>query len=142
MKPTFTSVPFKGDDNFTQFAGVGKFSAAGIVLEYEKKLFGIIKNGITESRISLDDILDLKFKRGFFKRGAKIEIRLKSFARLSEVPHRNGTIILKLEHRDFERGEEAVKRVHQSMEESLKLETSQVTVSDLFEEETKDLSEK
>lgn len=109
MSKGFTSIPFKIDDNFSQIAGVGKFSSAGIVLEFESKLFGIIKSGVKESRIALDEILDVKFRKGVFKRGAKIEIRLKSFTKLSEVPNRDGKITLKLERDDFERGAEAVK---------------------------------
>jgi hypothetical protein len=146
MKETFTAIPFKIDDNFTQIAGVGKFSAAGIVLEYEGKIFGIIKSGVKETRIAIDEILDVKFKKGVFKRGAKIEIRLKSFAKLNEVPNRDGKIILKLERGDFERGEEAVLRLQKDLNEYQEsLPPTRTPVSRLFdgdEEETKELEEK
>jgi hypothetical protein len=141
---SFTSVPFKIDDNFTQISGVGKFSAAGIVLEYEGKLFGIIKSGVKESRISLEDILDVKFKKGVFKRGAKIEIRLKSFTKLNEVPNKDGKITLKLERDDFERGEEAVLKLQKDLtEHQQSLPPAHTPVSRLFdesEEETKELN--
>jgi hypothetical protein len=146
MQQNFTSVPFKIDDNFTQISGVGKFSQAGIVLEYEGKIFGIIKSGVKESRIALDDILDVKFKKGVFKRGAKIEIRLKSFTKLSEVPNRDGKITLKLEKDDFERGEEAVARLQKDLQGFQDaLPPTRTPVSRLFDEsedETKDLGEK
>jgi hypothetical protein len=111
----FISVPFKIDDNFTQIAGVGKFSQAGIVLEYEGKMFGIIKSGVKESRIALDEILDVKFRKGLFKRGAKIEIRLKSFTKQSEMPNKDGKITLKISRDDFERAEEAVAKLQKDL---------------------------
>ncbi|MDQ3062973.1 MAG: hypothetical protein M3R14_08960 [Acidobacteriota bacterium] len=116
-KTNFISVPFKIDDNFTQIAGVGKFSQAGIVLEYEGKLFGIIKSGVKESRIALDEILDVKFRKGVLKRGAKIEIRLESFTKLSEFPNKDGKITLKLARDDFERAAEAVAKLQKDLNE-------------------------
>jgi len=143
---SFTSVPFKIDDNFTQIAGVGKFSRAGIVLEYEGKIFGIIKSGVKESRIALDEILDVKFRKGFFKRGAKIEIRLKSFTKLSEVPNKDGKITLKLHADDFARGEQAVLELQKDLRQHQDtLPPTRTPVSSLFDEsenETKDLDEK
>lgn len=130
----FISVPFKIDDNFTQIAGVGKFSQAGIVLEYEGKIFGIIKSGVKESRIALDEILDLKFRKGLFKRGAKIEIRLKSFTRLSEMPSKEGKITLKISRDDFERAEDAVAKLQKDLTEHLEsLPPARTPVSRLFE---------
>ncbi len=139
----FISVPFKMDDNFTQIAGVGKFSAAGIVLEYEGKIFGIIKSGVKESRIALDDILDIKFRKGVFRIGAKIEIRLKSFTKLSEMPNKDGKISLKIARDDFERAIEAVGKLQKDFgEHQAHLPPPQTPVSRLFsgdELETSDL---
>lgn len=130
----FTSVPFKIDDNFTQIAGVGKFSRAGIVLEYEGKLFGIIKSGVKESRIALDEILDIKFRKGLLKRGAKIEIRLKSFTRLNEMPNNDGKITLKISRDDFERGAEAVEKLQKDLTDYQEsLPPARTPVSRLFE---------
>ena len=88
--------------------GVAKFSSAGIVLEFESKLFGVISHGVKEARLSVADLLDVKFKKGVLKRGAKIEIRLKSFAQLSELPNKEGKLTLKLAPDDFERARDAV----------------------------------
>lgn len=145
MKENFTSVPFTIDDNFTQIAGVGKFSPAGVVLEYEGKIFGIIKSGVKEARIALDEILDVKFKKGLLKRGAKIEIRLKSFTQLSEFPNKDGKIILKISRDDFERGEEAVIKLHKDLTvRTESLPPTHTPVSRLFdetdEEETRELN--
>jgi len=137
----FISVPFKIDDNFSQIAGVGKFSSAGIVLEYEGKIFGIIKSGVKESRIALNEIFDIKFRKGVFKRGARIEIRLKSFTKLSEMPNKDGKITLKINRDDHARAEEAVANLQRdlsSFQASLPDSTSS-PVSRLFEdEETKE----
>jgi len=144
-KTNFISVPFKIDDNFTQIAGVGKFSAAGVVLEYEGKLFGIIKSGVKESRIALDEILDVKFRRGVLKRGAKIEIRLESFTRLSELPNKDGKITLKLARDDFQRAAEAVAKLQKDLSEHRESPSPpQTLVSRLFDDdsETDRLGEK
>jgi hypothetical protein len=129
----FISVPFKIDDNFTQIAGVGKFSRAGIVMEYEGKMFGIIKSGVKESRIALEEILDIKFRKGLFRHGAKIEIRLKSFTKLSEMPNKDGKITLKLSRDDFERGEEAVTKLQKDLNEHHESLPTHTPVSRLFE---------
>ncbi|HXG83135.1 MAG TPA: hypothetical protein VNI84_03820 [Pyrinomonadaceae bacterium] len=132
---SFTSVPFKIADNFTQISGVGKFSRAGVVLEYEGKIFGIIKSGVKESRIALDEILDVKFRKGVFKHGARIEIRLKSFTKLSEVPNKDGKITLKLERDDFERGRQTVLELQKEINETReKLPPNRTPVSSLFDE--------
>jgi len=137
----FISVPFKIDDNFSQIAGVGKFSRVGIVLEYEGKIFGIVKSGVKESRIALDEILDAKFRKGFFKRGARIEIRLKSFTKLSQMPNNDGKITLKIKSDDFERAEEAVLKLQKDLTEHRESKPPTHTpVSRLFDEteETQD----
>jgi len=129
----FISIPFKIDDNFTQIAGVGKFSRAGIVMEYEGKMFGIIKSGVKESLIALDEILDIKFRKGLFRRGVKIEIRLKSFTKLSEMPNKDGKITLKISPDDFERGEEAVAKLQIDLTEHQESLPPHTPVSRLFE---------
>lgn len=132
----FISVPFKIDDNFSQIAGIGKFSTAGIVLEYEGKIFGIIKSGVKESKISVDDILDIKFKKGLLKRNAKIEIRTKTFSKLAEVPNKEGKITLKIERDDIERAEEAVAKLQKDLTEyEESLPPTRTPVSRLFDED-------
>ena len=139
MQTGFISIPFKMDEKFSQISGIGKFSGAGIVLEYEGKIFGIIKSGVKESRIALDEILDVKFRKGVFKHGAKIEIRTKSFTKLSEVPNRDGKIILKLQRADYERAEEAVAKLLKDLAEHREnLPPAHTPVTRLFTEENED----
>lgn len=133
---SFISVPFKTESGLSQIDGIGKFSSAGIVLEFESKLFGIIKGGVKEIRLPLDDLLDVKFRKGFFRLGARIEIRLKSFAQLSELPNSNGKITLKFARDDFERARDAVASLQKNLNEHREsLPPTHTPVSRLFDEE-------
>ncbi len=137
----FTSVPFKTESahGLTQVNGVAKFSSAGIVLEFESKLFGIIGGGVKEVRLAKDDILDLKFRRGVFRRSAKIQIRTKTFTKLAEVPNSDGKITLNLVRDDIERGESAVLQLQKDLAEHAEsLQPPRTPVSDLFLEEAED----
>jgi hypothetical protein len=140
---SFISVPFKTESGLSQVNGVGKFSSAGVVLEFESKLFGILPGGVKEARIPIAEILDVKFKKGVLKRGAKIELRMKTFGKLSQLPYKDGKLTLKLERDDYERGEEAVARLQKDMAEQQESEPPPHTpVSRLFDEsedETREL---
>lgn len=110
---SFTSIPFKADkhDGLSSVNGVAKFSSAGVVIEFEAKLFGLISNGVKEARIAMSEIHAIKFKKGVFKRGAKIELRLNSYAQLAAMPHKDGKITLKIFADDFEAARDAVARI-------------------------------
>ncbi len=144
MQENFISLPFKIDDNFTQIAGIGKFSPAGIILEYEGKIFGIIKSGVKEARLGIDEIMDVKLRKGFFKVGAKIEIRTISFTKLSEFPNKDGKITLKIERRDFERAVEVVAKLQSDLNKHKKnsLPPKYSPVSRLFDEIEDETTEK
>lgn len=140
----FISIPFKTESGMSQIEGIGKFSPAGIVLEFESKLFGLISNGVKENRIALDEILDVTFHKGVFKRGAKIVIRLKSYAKLAEMPNRDGKVTLKIPRDDFERARDAIEKLNKDIaEQQATLPPVQTPVSRLFDEsedETKELN--
>jgi hypothetical protein len=106
----FVSIPFKASsaNGFRSYNGVAKFSDAGVVLEFESKILDLVSTGVRETRLPMSEILDIKFRKGFFGRGAKIEIRLKSLARLAEMPNNDGKLILKLAKEDVERAERAI----------------------------------
>ena len=132
----FITVPFKTESGLSQIDGIGKFSSAGVVLEFESKLFGIIKNGVKEIRLSTADILDVRFRKGLFKIGAKIEIRLKSFAKLSELPNKDGKLALKIRRDDFKLAQEAVAKLQKDLTEYQEsLPPTHTPVSRLFEDE-------
>ena len=142
----FISVPFKAESGVYQYDGMGKFSPAGIVLEFESKFLGFIKSGVQENRIALDEILDIKFRKGFFKWGAKIEIRLKNFTKLAQLPSSEGKLRLKIKREDFELAKEAVEKLQKAMNENREnLPPAHTPFSLLFDEseaETKELEEK
>jgi hypothetical protein len=144
-KTNFVSVPFKTESGLSQIDGMGKFSSAGVVLEFESKLFGIIKDGVKEARIAIDEILDVKFRKGFFKIGSKIEIRLKDFTKLSQLPNKDGKVTLKIKKDDFERAKEAVAKLQKDLTEQREsLPPAHTPVSRLFDEsedETKELKD-
>jgi len=112
---SFTSVPFKTESGLSSVNGIAKFSSAGIVLEFESKLFGILGGGVKEVRLPLVELLDVKFKKGFMKRGAKVEIRTRTFTKLVELPNKDGKLTLKLVPDDFDRAQEAVTQIQKDL---------------------------
>jgi len=140
---SFTTVPFKTESGLSSVNGVAKFSSAGIVLEFESKLFGLFGSGVKEARLGLGEILDVKFRKGVFKRGAKIEIRMKSFAALAKLPNTEGKLVLKLSPDDHERARQAVEQLNRDLAgHAESLPPAHTPVSVLFdesEEETKEL---
>ena len=136
---SFTSVPFKAESGLSSVNGIAKFSSAGIVLEFESKLFGIIGGGVKEVRLPLAELLDVKFRKGLMKRGAKIEIRTRTFTKLAELPNKDGKLTLKLIADDFERGQEAVNQLQKDLAGHVdELPPPRTPVSDLFADESED----
>ena len=140
----FTSIPFKTETGLSQVNGVAKFSQAGIVLEFESKFLGLISTGVKEVRLAISELHDVKFKKGVMKRGAKIEIRLSSFAKLTEVPNQEGKIVLKIFPDDFDAARDAVARIEKDMaEQKASLPPPHPPLRSLFDEaedDTKELS--
>jgi hypothetical protein len=139
----FTSIPFKTESGLSSVNGLAKFSRAGIVFEFESKLFGMISAGVREVRLPLAEILDVKFRKGVFKRGAKIEIRTKSLAKLTELPNSDGKVTLKILSDDHERAREAVENLQKDLTQRTEsLPPAHTPVSVLFdrgEDETDEL---
>ena len=131
----FTSIPFKTESGMSKVNGVAKFSAAGIVLEFESKFLGLIGTGVKEVRLPLEELLDVKFRKGVFKRGAKIEIRMRSFSTLAALPNKEGKLTLKLEPDDVGRARDAVDKLNRDLGEHLdSLPPTRTSVSSLFDE--------
>jgi len=142
---SFTSIPFKSESahGLTSVNGVAKFSSAGVVLEFEAKLFGLISDGVKETRLPVAEIHDIKFKKGVFKRGAKIEIRTRSMAKLTELPNSDGKVTLKIKTDDFDAARDAVAQLQKDMATTAaELPPAHTPISVLFdesEEETQEL---
>lgn len=134
MNSNFISVPFTMESGLSEIDGIAKFSSAGIVLEFESKFLGFIKSGVKENRIGLDEIMDLNFRKGFFKIGTKIEIRMKSFSRLSEIPNSGGKITLKIKRQDFDLAQNAAEQTGRYLAGvEAQLPPAQVSVGELFD---------
>jgi hypothetical protein len=141
MNQGFTSIPFKSEkySGLSEINGIAKFSGAGIVLEFESKLFGLVSGGVKEVRIRMADILDVTFRKGFFRRGAKIEIRVNSVFKLSELPNTDGKVVLKLLKGDFERGAAAVSQIQADLAGSrADLPPPHTPIGTLFADESED----
>ena len=140
---TFTSVPFKSEHGLSQVHGVAKFSSAGIVMEYESKIIGLISTGLKDANIPIEELLDVKFKKGVMGKGAKIEIRLKSFRRLAELPNQQGKIVLKLGADDRDRAREAAERITKDIAEFAKsAPPPHPPLESIFEDDTTDLNQR
>ncbi|HTH36673.1 MAG TPA: hypothetical protein VL572_01845 [Pyrinomonadaceae bacterium] len=141
MQQGFTTIPFKTESShgLTQVNGVAKFSAAGIILDFESKLLGLIGVGVKEVRVPLAEILDIRFRKGLFKRGAKIVVRMRTFAKLAELPNNDGKLILKLARDDFERGQSAVEQLQKDLvSQNESLPPQQTPVGQLFQDESEE----
>lgn len=122
--------------------GIAKFSSAGIILEFESKVLGMISTGVKEERLPIDELLDVKFKKGVMKRGAKVQIRLKSVTRLSALPNSDGKLTLKIGVDDFERARDAVERLQKDMaDHAASLPPPHRSLFDNSEDETQELIE-
>ncbi len=145
MNQGFISVPFKTESThgLTTVNGIAKFSSAGIVLEFESKLLGLIAGGVKEVRLPLSEILDITFKKGFLGRSAKIQVRTRSYAALAELPADDGKLTLKLVKDDIERGRNAVDHIRREVTEyEAELPPPQTPVSQLFHDESEDETKK
>ncbi len=137
MRSNFISVPFKADkgDGLFEFDGIAKFSSAGIVIEFEKKFLGMFGSEIKEVRFGIEDILDIKFRRGFLKFFSKIQFRLGNMGKLKDLPNKGGKVSLKIKREDFALAESAVRffesAIYSAPEE---LPPPQTPVGELFGE--------
>ncbi len=145
MKPGFSIVPFKADkiDGISEIVGLAKFSAAGIVLEFEEEYMGLMKTGgIKEARMPLGDILDIQFKKGIWGFFAKIVIRFKNLGALEGLPTNKGRLILKIARADSITAVEIVENMQHTLSGKHQ-ESPPPSVRHLFgdEADTKDLEE-
>ncbi len=142
MNQGFTSIPFKTETahGLKSVNGVAKFSSAGIVLEFESKLFGLISDGVKEARLAVGEILDVRFKKGFLKRGAKIVVRPRSLMASNGIPNEEGKLKLNIKAEDFDRAREAVELLQRDINAYVaQLPPPAISLFDNSEDETKKL---
>ena len=135
-RTNFISIAFKIDGSqtggFKTVDGMAKISRAGVVVEFEAKIFGIMRTGIKEVRIPLAEIEEVRVGRKFFRH--TLEIWLNNFRTLSEIPNKTGRIILQISKADRPRAEQAARILQTARNESDALEILQTPVSRLFAE--------
>ena len=109
------SVPFNADSSngMKHYNGIAKFSPAGIVFEFESRLLGLIGGEVKEVRVALDEILDIRFRKGIYKFFAQIQLRLKNYTKISALPNNEGRIKLSVRREDFELARRAVEQTLQ-----------------------------
>jgi len=135
LPPRFITIPFKIEGAHGGFAvvnGMAKISRAGVVLEFEAKIFGMMKTGIKEVRVPLDEIEEILISRKFFRHA--LEIWLNNFRTLTEIPNKDGRIILHISKADRLRAIEAAKILEMAKSERAAREILQTPVSRLFDE--------
>lgn len=145
QKSNFISLPFKIDGSqtggFKTVDGIAKFSAAGIVIEFEAKIFGIMRTGVKEVRVPVAEIETVEVRRKFFRH--TLEIWLNNFKTLNEIPNKNGRIVLQISKDDRPRADQIKRLLEKTRLEQDAIEFLKSPVSRLFgDEDTKELSEK
>lgn len=157
IKPQFIGVPFTASspNGITEYNGIAKFSSAGIVVEFDSKFLGLIGGEVKEVRITIDEILDIRFRKGFYRFFACIQFRLQNFTKLSALPNDSGKVKLKIKREDYQLAERAVEQTLRFMNENEppfleefaeaeQLPPVQISVNELFDTEkleAKDLRE-
>ncbi|MDQ3322231.1 MAG: hypothetical protein M3525_07355 [Acidobacteriota bacterium] len=133
----FISIPFKIDGSqtggFKAVDGLAKISRAGIVLEFEAKIFGIMRTGVKEVRVPVKEIEAVKIKKRFFK--LTLEIWLNNFKTLSEIPNKDGRIVLQIQKDDRERAEKSAQLLEKLLLEQEAMDFIESPVSRLFGDE-------
>lgn len=145
MNSGYTSIPFKteSDSGMSSVSGIAKFSAAGIVFEFEKKILGLFGVGLKEVKLPLHQILDIKIKRGFFRLSAKVEIKVKDLAAIAELPINGGKLVFKISREDFEQCQQAINNLTNTVADYNKnLPPVHTPVSRLFDDESEDETKK
>ena len=144
MKQGFTIVPFKIDDEhgISEYMGLAKFSSAGIVLEFEKEVLGMVKTGgVREARIPLNDILDVEFAKGFLGAFGSIRVQFKNLGTLEGLPTKAGRLKIKVARANRAAAIESVENIKRYLAAQYEQELPPTTVRQLFgdEAETKKL---
>ena len=115
IKPNLITVPFSADspNGMMHYNGIAKFSFAGIVIEFESKVLGLVGGEIKEVKVSLDEILDIRFRKGIYKLFAQIQFRLKNYHKIRQLPNSDGKIKLNIKRQDYDFARQAVEQTLQ-----------------------------
>lgn len=116
-KPKFITVPFKAEspNGIMHYHGIAKFSFAGVIVEFEPKILGLVGGEVKEVQIALDEIFDIKFRKGIYKFFGQIRFRLQNYQKITELPNKDGKVKLNIKREDYELAREAVEQTLQYM---------------------------
>lgn len=83
------TIPFSISDAYEGLAdveGLARFEADVLTLEFEAKdaFFGVLKSGVKEVRLALNDLVSVDFSKKMFR--ATLTLRVRSMKLLEEVP--------------------------------------------------------
>lgn len=148
-KLKFIAVPFKADspNGMMSYHGIAKFSFAGIIVEYESKILDMIGGEVKEAHISLNEIADIRLRKGIYKFFGQIQIRLNHYQKISQLPNSDGKIKLNIKRENYDLAEKAVEQMLRYIngDEPASLESAdepdkslppvQTSVSELFDTE-------
>lgn len=117
IRPKFITVPFKAEspNGMMHYVGIAKFSFAGVIVEFEPKILGLVGGEVKEVQIALDEIFDIRFRKGIYKFFGQIQFRLQNYQKISELPNKDGKVKLKIKREDYELAREAVEQTLQYM---------------------------
>ena len=149
IKPKFITVPFsaKSPNGMMHYHGIAKFSFAGVIIEFESKILNIVSGEVKEVQIAIDEIFDIKFRKGVYKFFGQIQFRLQNYKKISELPNKDGKVKLNIKREDYELAELAVEQTLQYMkgisapvlksadESKKQLPPPQTSVNELFDTE-------
>lgn len=112
-KLKFIAVPFKADspNGMMSYRGIAKFSFAGIIVEYESKILDMIGGEVKEAHISLNEIADIRFRKGIYKFFGQIQIRLNHYQKISRLPNSDGKIKLNVKRENYDLAQKAVEQM-------------------------------
>ena len=70
---------------------------------------------VKEVQISLDEIFDIRFRKGIYKFFGQIQLRLNNYQKISHLPNNDGKVKLDIKREDYELAKEAVEQTLQFM---------------------------
>ena len=131
---TLESLPFSFPNTIRGFArstGIARFAADALELEFESKdrLFGVIRSGVKELRISVNTVESVRLKKSMLK--TELFIRLRSMRPRRQIPgHSEGEVRLRIARKH--------RKIATEMQSQIELRISELRM-DRLEDEMKDL---
>jgi hypothetical protein len=118
-----------------------------VIVEYEPKLLNMFGGEVNEVQIALDEIFDIKFRKGVYEFFGQIQFRLQNYRKITELPNKDGKVKLNIKREDYEIARQAVeqtlryiqgdfKSLPETSDDSEKqLPPAQTSVNELFDTE-------